>query len=225
MGMKQTRVVDCATVLPGFAVKSAVVHAPGGRYQLIQGRHLTPGVPYRFTEQDSLRMSPRRRPSDERCVYAGDVLFASRGGNNYAVCLEAVPEPSIAPATFYILRPAADTDAHYLAWCINQAPVQAAIAQIRTGAATPIVQRDAFAGIMIPLPALDEQRRIARLAALMNRERGLLRQLAEETEHYHALIGRRLLAAETAETAGSAGFQPARGRSPRMDASRLNTVT
>ncbi len=193
MGSKLTRIADYATVLPGFAVKTAVVHAPEGRYQLVQGRHLTPGVPYRFTEKDSLRMSPQRPPAAERCVYPGDILFASRGGNNYAVCLEAVPDPSIAPATFYILRPAAGTDAHYLAWCLNQAPAQAAIAQIRTGAATPIVQRDAFINITIALPSLDEQRRIARLAALMSRERELLRRLATETEHYHALIGRRLL--------------------------------
>jgi hypothetical protein len=208
MVRKLTRISDCATVLPGFSVKGRVEHDPSGRYQIIQGKHLTDGAPYRYDERDEVRISTDR-PVDKYRVYPGDVLFASRGISNYAVCVDEIPERTIAPATFYILRPKPGTDPHYLAWCLNQAPVQAAIAQTRTGAATPIVQRDSFESISIPLPPLEEQQRIAHLAALMGRERALLQRLAEETERYHSLLGRQLLAGGNRTAPGSAGFKPA----------------
>ncbi|MBW9267382.1 MAG: restriction endonuclease subunit S [Candidatus Thiodiazotropha sp. (ex. Lucinisca nassula)] len=193
MAKQHVRIGDCAEVLPGYSVKGRVEHDPRGRYQIIQGKHLTEGVPYRYQEQDKLRIDTDR-PVENYLVQVGDVLFASRGLSNYAVCLEDVPESTIAPATFYILRPKQGTDAHYLAWCLNQAPVQAAIAQTRTGAATPIIQRNALADVSIPLPLIEEQQRIARLAELMGRERQLLQQLQHETERYHNLLGRKILA-------------------------------
>ncbi|RKT37854.1 restriction endonuclease subunit S [Thiocapsa rosea] len=192
MTSKQISIGEVASVLPGYALKGSVEPDPDGRYQLIQGKHLTPGEPYRYREVDRLRISPARS-ADRYRVGPGDVLIASRGTANYAVTIAAVPEPTIAPATFYILRPGPAVAPDYLAWVLEQPSVQAQIAQVRTGAATPILQREDFAAACIPLPPLADQRHIAHVAALMQRERKLLRRLDAATVRYHEAIGRALL--------------------------------
>jgi len=126
-------------------------------------------------------------------VLVGDVLFISRGTRNCAAVVEFVPEDTVASATFYILRPTAQVDPGYLAWCLNQPPVQAQISQVRTGAGTPIVQRSVFADIMIPLPPVIEQKRLAELGQLMRKEQELRKKLAEATENYHKAIGSKLI--------------------------------
>ncbi|WP_295408816.1 restriction endonuclease subunit S [uncultured Thiocystis sp.] len=192
MTIKHIPISEVAAVLPGYALKGSVVPDPDGRYQLIQGKHLIPGEPYHYLDAHRLRIKPAHK-ADRYRVGPGDVLIASRGTANYAVVIESVPEPTIAPATFYILRPGPEVDAAYLAWVLEQPIVQAQIAQVRTGAATPILQREDFANVRIPLPPLAEQRRITQTVVLMRRERQLLRRLDTATSRYHEAIGRALL--------------------------------
>jgi len=193
MATEHVNIGSVVEVLPGFAVKGRLEPEPDGRWQMIVGKHLTPGEPYRYRPEDELRVSPDRNLEPYR-VKAGDVLIASRGTNNYAVAIVEVPDRTIAPATYYILRPRSGVDAIYLAWVLQQSTVQAQIAQVRTGAWIPILQRANFKGVRIPLPPLEEQRRVAALAELMARERDLLRQLEVATARYHDAVGRALLA-------------------------------
>ena len=183
---------ECAAVLPGFSVKQRLDHNPDGTCQVLLPKHLTEGQPYRYRAEHVQRVSIDRDVEPYR-VHPGNVLFVSRGAHNQTVLIETVPEPSIATSTFYILRVADGTDPGYLAWCLNQPGVQAAIGQIRTGAGTPIVPRKDLGAILIPVPPLDRQNQIAHLAGLMSRERALRAQLLDETERCHRLLGQQLL--------------------------------
>ena len=71
--------------------------------------------------------------------------------------------------------------------------IQARLNEMRTGAGTPMIPRQEFGEIVIPLPPLVTQKRIADLAALQTRENALLQQLVEETERLHLLSGKQLL--------------------------------
>jgi hypothetical protein len=136
MATSQIELGEVAAILPGFAVKARVEHEPEGRFQLIQGRHLTPGEPYSFKPADTLRITGARNAAAYQ-VEPGDLLIASRGPHNYVVQIRAVPEPTIAPATFYILRADLRIDADYLAWVLQQPPVQAEFARARTARLHP----------------------------------------------------------------------------------------
>ena len=192
MSAPEVRIVDCAEVLPGFSMQGRVQHDIKGTHHVILARHLREGQPYVFTASDEVRIVPPR-DAERYLLRPGDVLFMSRGSRNTAARLAAVPKRAIVPLSFYVLRPTNRVDPAYLAWCINQPPVQAAIASIRTGAGTPIVPRKEFGQIRIPLPPLAVQRRIARLGELMAQERQLTRRLSEEVEHAQRLIGDRLV--------------------------------
>jgi len=187
------RIADCAEVLPGFALKARAVHEPEGTHQLIMATHLGGSISYQYTQEHLLRVTPKGS-ADRYLVFPGDVLFISRGSRNLASAIKHVPELSIASATFYILRPKPDLDAKYLAWCLNQMPSQARIAQVRTGAATPIVQRSLLGEIRIPIPPIEQQRKIVKLAELMESELDLRQKLVDKTVRLHRIIGQRLLA-------------------------------
>ena len=148
--------------------------------------------PYNYVSRHELRITPRG-PVEKYRVNAGDVLFVSRGSRNQAAVVESVPEPTIASSTFYILHPHEGIDPGYLAWCLNQAPVQAQIGQVRTGAGTPIVQRRIFAEIRIPVPSLDQQRKLAVMGGLMAQELRIRNRLVEESKKLHCALGQRLL--------------------------------
>jgi len=183
---------DCAAVLPGFSVRGRLQHDNRAAHQVVLTKHLTEGVPYSYRDEDKFRIEPGRETANYE-LRAGDVLFMSRGSRNLAWVVKDVPDPSIAPVSFYILRPTDGTDSRYLAWYLNQPPAQGAIDQIRTGAGTPIVQRKAFERLEVVVPPAAIQRHIAELSELMARERDLRRRLSEATERAQAAIGRQII--------------------------------
>lgn len=193
------RIGDCAEVLPGYSLKARAEHKPEGTHQIIMARHLTESMAYRYSGEHELRMTPTGNV-DKYVVQAGDVLFVSRGSRNHSVVVESVPVNTLASSTLYVLKIKAGIDPAYVTWYLNQAAAQAAISQVRTGAGTPIVQRNVFAEMPIPLPELKFQQQIARLGDLMAREREIRKKLTDETERYHRLLGQELL--KTIESRG-----------------------
>lgn len=184
-----TKVAD---VLPGYAVKGKVEHDPEGEFQIVLPRHLGNDPLYRYTPADETLMTPMRSPA-RYTVHTGDVLFVSRGTNNRATYLEEVAPHSIATSVFYILRTKSGLEPRYLTWYLNQTKALTDIAQVRTGAGTPIVQRTALQELEIILPDLQTQKQIAALDEMMLNERHLRRKLLEQTENQHRLIGQQLL--------------------------------
>lgn len=196
-----TTIGASAAVLPGYSMGSAMEHDPEGSHQVILSRHLRLGVPYAYQPADAFRLTPGGRDATRYEVRPGDLLFMSRGTRNLAWEIGRVPEPSLAPVSFYILRPGTDVLPGYLVWYLNHPGTQAAIGQFRTGAGTPIVQRAAFAELSVTLPPLEVQRTIAALDGLMAAERELLARRADATarlnQHRNELILRHLHGGET----------------------------
>ncbi len=193
MRTQMKKVAECAEVLPGFALKARAEHEPEGAYQIMMASHIQDGAPYRYAVEHELRMTLTGSPEKYR-VKNGDVLFVSRGVRNCAAVIASVPEKTIASATFYVLRPNTNIDPAYLAWCLNQQPAQTQIAQIRTGAGTPIVQRHALGDVQIPVPDMQSQHRIAELGALQAEEIKLRKRLLVAAESHQRLLGQKIMA-------------------------------
>lgn len=177
---------DIAEVRPGLSTGKRLEHEDGAPWQVIQSRHLVAGKPYRYSDVDRFTIDPGRDAERYR-VHAGDVLFMSRGTRNVASWIESVPDGSVAPVSFFVLRPQPEVEPGYLTWWLNQPVAQRAIADIRTGAGTPIVQRKPFTELRLPLPSRAEQHVIAQIGASMAREHAVLEQLVAATERLHFL--------------------------------------
>jgi len=189
---RRVKLHECAEVLSGYSTKGAVTDDLNGTVQVIMAKHISGSNPYVYREDHRLRIEPNRSV-DKYLLKRSDILFMSRGTGNYAVLLADFPEPAIAPSTFYIIKAKDQVLPGYLAWCLNQQFIQLRLNEIRTGAGTPLIPRQEFAEIDIPLPSLDKQQKIAQLAQLQQKEAELRKKLIEETELFHKLLGQKIL--------------------------------
>ena len=192
MKIKHVKIEDCADVRPGFSAKGAILNDPEGTLQVIAAQHITRGEVYRYNENHSLLISPPKF-YEKYLVAPGDILFMSRGMSNYAVLIESVPDPTIAPLSFFIIKVKKNVLPEYLVWYLNQDMMKAKLNKIRAGAGTPMIPSREFRELFIPLPAVTLQKKIAELGLLQIREKQLLKQLVDETDRLHQAIGKSLL--------------------------------
>lgn len=124
----------------------------------------------------------------------GDILFTSKGANNYAVVFQGKRDyESVASSAFFVLRmDKTKANPQYVAWYINQTKVQQYLESQATGTYTTSINRETVENIPILLPTLLEQAKIAHIAALASKEQNLHKQLME---HKKRLIQIQLLSA------------------------------
>ena len=191
MKSKLVKLKDCTEIRPGFSLKRTVKNQQNGTHQIVMMKHLSKGEPYRYQDEHQLRIIPST-PPDKYLIKPGDILFVSRGANNYSVLIDKIPEPTIAPIMFYILKTQRNSIPEYLMWCMEQIPFLSFLAGVRTGALSPIIKRVGFMDIQIPLPGLALQRSIGNLWRLQVREQRLRQQISAETERLKAHAGKKL---------------------------------
>lgn len=109
----------------------------------------------------------------------GDILFISKGANNYAIPFYADDNyPSVASSAFFIVRlDETKANPNYVAWYINQLKVQQYLESQATGTYTTSINRETVENIPILLPSISHQKKIAHIAALAAKEHYLYNQL------------------------------------------------
>lgn len=200
------QLADIASILAGTTIPGRIDALTPGCYHLILPRHASEDgqpIDYQAIPYDQRSaVTLERQPSTKRHLQVGDILFMSRGTKNRACVIASLPEgePAVAPIVFHVLRPdQRRVIPTYLAWVINQVSTQECIARdIRTSSvSTPMVPREDFGKLLIPLPDLDRQRSLAELADLMHREQALRQRLASLTDQAHQGLGARILSSMT----------------------------
>lgn len=183
-----------ADITSGLSIPEAIRHVPGGRFQILSPRHIEGGRPFVYDDKvHALRMDLDERlakRAESYRVYPGDVVFMSRGEKNRSAVIRSCPDLTIAPVAFFIIRATSNSvSPDYLAWYLNQVPAQAFIAQHRTGAGTPMVQRHSFGSLPVVLPPMTQQRQVARLGELMLHEQSIIEQLSAALAARNRLLG------------------------------------
>jgi restriction endonuclease S subunit len=145
------------------------------------------------------------RPSDRYLVRAGDVIFRSRGERTIAAAVDSsFRETALAVSPLMILRP--DTrlvSPAYLAWAINQAPVQRLFDEEAQGTNLRMVSRSTLEKVTIPIPDHEMQARILAIDALAERER----QLSHQINQKHYDLTHRILVERAAQCAWQSGME------------------
>ncbi|MEN8265269.1 MAG: restriction endonuclease subunit S, partial [Nitrospirota bacterium] len=120
--------------------------------------------------------------ADRYLVNKNDVLFLSRGHSNFAFPVTASLERTITASYFFILKIRSDKILpEYLAWWINQAPVQKYLhSSARRGTHMPLVPKSAFEDLKVHVPDINTQKNIIELNGLLDRENELLGKLQEK---------------------------------------------
>lgn len=120
---------------------------------------------------------PRHRNDD--WLLAGDILFVCKGNRFYAGCVDQPPGRAVCTPHFFHLRvlPEARVLPDFLAWIINQAPVQKQLSQVAEGSNQLSIRRPVLEAITVRIPSLAQQHRLVALAGLARRERHVFEQL------------------------------------------------
>jgi restriction endonuclease S subunit len=161
----------------GYQIRAAAKHDPKGENLLIQlGNVGNRGIDL----AGAVRMNLERARLHD-LVTKGDVLLRGRGASYRAAVVPACPPGTVAVAPLYVFRVDPEIAVpEYLAWFINRPANQALLAAEARGSYIPTVSINSFAELTIPLPSLEEQRRIAVTEQLIRDEKQLSERLTEK---------------------------------------------
>lgn len=165
----------------GYPFRGAIESAPEGDVTVVQMRDLGSDGSVHWDGATVTALPGRRQPD---WLGAGDLLLVARGSRYWATALEDVPSSAVCGPHLYQLRPKSrDTVlSAFLAWQINQAPLQMALRSAAEGSNQLSVRRPVIEALPIAVPPIPEQRRIVNLAAAAARERAVLDSLVRNRE-------------------------------------------
>jgi hypothetical protein len=199
---------EIATIHTGYARGSYETH-PGGQYQVIEPRHISAGrahtghmsagedeaspkgVRRPTIAYDALARTDELTPSERHLIREGDVLFVPRGQSMAAALVDRPLERAVASSQLYVIRAGDEVLPAYLAWQLGQERAQHYFQAMGRGSTVPSVNKRVLSELTLPVPSLQRQQAIARIAALAGREAQLAAQLQERrSELIHSSLQR-----------------------------------
>lgn len=129
-----------------------------------------------------------RKPTD--WLQSGDILFVARGGRFYATCISTPPDAAVCGPHLLHLRvhSGSGIEPAFLAWQINQPPVQKQLRAAAEGTSQLSVRITEIEALRIAVPPIEKQLQIVGLANGAAKERQLLTQLILNREKEIAAI-------------------------------------
>lgn len=158
----------------GYPFRSRLEHNPKGDVAVIQMKDIDDANLLHVDE--AIRVTLPKGKA-HHLLRAGDLLFRSRGRSNGAVLVGEAIGPSVLSAPMLLIRPRSVLPA-YLCWYLNAPATQAQLGALAEGTSVQMISAEALKSLPIPTSSLDEQQRIARVAALAGREQTLLARIA-----------------------------------------------
>jgi hypothetical protein len=183
MGIDATefQLKQLATIQAGFPFRGPVEPIRDGPVLAVQMKDLSPanGINWSGVTRTEL---PGRRAAE--WLVAGDILFVCRGTRFYASCVYQPPRNAVCTPHFYHLRVRDDARVLpvFLAWLINQAPIQRQLVQGAEGSNQLSIRRPVLESITVRIPSFVKQHCIITLAQLAQQERKTLQQLMYNRE-------------------------------------------
>lgn len=131
--------------------------------------------------------------TEKHLLQEGDVLFAAKGLNNFAVVYEESIGPAVASSSFIVIRLNRDKQdlfhPRYLAWYLGHTP-EVKLFHKQLGTTIPSISISALSELEIGLIPMDRQQLILQIQDLRYREERLAGQLEEKRKY---LINHQLL--------------------------------
>lgn len=146
----------------------------------------------------TLRPQVKSGPRIERhLLQDGDILFAAKGLNNFAVVFSEgeIGGKAVASSSFIVVRLMDRRNSYvlpaYLAWFLTFAPEVKSFHK-QLGTTIPSISISALSELEVDIPSLEQQQRIVEIQALRYREKALVSALEEKKDY---LIKHQLLQA------------------------------
>lgn len=178
---KSIKLGDCATLHGGYPFRGPVEPHPAGDVAVVQMKDLDQELGVNW-EGASRTFLPGRKPPE--WLKGGDVLFVARGNRFFAAALGSPPHQAVCgPHLFHLrIRSTQGLLPNFLAWQINQPPVQRQLTAAAEGSSQLSIRRAEIESLTIAVPPTAQQAQIVALADGAQRERVLLGRLIANRE-------------------------------------------
>lgn len=174
--------LEALTILKsGYPFRGSIEESSSGDALALQMKDVDLEYGVNWSSATRTALVGRKQPD---WLKAEDVLFVSKGGRFYAVCIDEPPSPAVCSPHFFHLQVASQKQLMpaFLAWQINQPPFQRQLQQAAEGSSQLSIRRPVLESLTLCVPSLADQRRIVALADLASRERHTLQQLIHNRE-------------------------------------------
>ncbi len=173
---QQSTIGKVAEIHSGFTLRKGSV-GEGKMYTIIQVNDLT----------DNFQIDPEKiekkvitDPSDQYLMQKKDILFISKGENNYAALSKSKIRDVIVSNSFLIIRDLRpQLIPEYLTWFINSDQGQQEINEMRRGNTVPYIPKSALMELPVLIPPIEVQRKIVEIRQLQEKELKLREKISE----------------------------------------------
>lgn len=134
------------------------------------------------------------KQTEPHLLNEGDVLFAAKGTNNFAVVYSEKSGRAVASSSFIVIRLNPDNRdvllPEFLAWFLSHTPAIRSLHQKQLGTTIPSISIKMLKELEISIPAIEKQQLFTRIQNLRDKEKELLRKLdtAKEQEIQKILL-------------------------------------
>jgi hypothetical protein len=186
---REVRLADVASISAGYPFRGSIEDAPGGGVAVVQIRNVDADTGVDWLSVSRTQLTGRRKPD---WLGQGDILFSARGNRNVAALVGVVPGQAVCSPHFFLIRvkdvgkllPA------FVAWQINQEPMQRYLAASATGSYITSIRRQVLEDLPLVMPPLEKQKTIIAFSDAAVREKQLLLELIENrNRQMRALAG------------------------------------
>ena len=159
-----------AKVRSGYPFRGPIPEVENGPVRVVQMRDVDPSGEVDWSGAIFTELEGRKKPE---WIAVSDILFASRGSRYYAACVESIPGPAVCGQhLFHVsVRPSAPVLPAFLAWQINQPPLQKLLGKLAEGSSQLSIRRGILESLPIALPSLAAQQKIMALVELAKQEK------------------------------------------------------
>ena len=163
----------------GYSFRGKIKAFPNGNLRVIQLKDMENGY---TTIGDACIFIDEHSVKDKYFLKSGDILFVSKGANNFASVFQPKDAiPSVASSVFYVIKvDPSKAIPDFVAWYINQNPVQHYFQTNAMGTYSLNINRETVENIPVQLPSLQIQEKIAKVAQLAQQEQYIYTQLKEK---------------------------------------------
>jgi hypothetical protein len=188
------RLCEVADLRAGYPFRGAIDPIPGGSVGVVQMSDIDPARGVDWSGVLRTELSGRKPPE---WLAQDELLFVPRGNRFYAVCLDAPPLRSVcSPHLFHLrVRPSVRLLPAFLAWQLNQSPLQRHLHAAAEGSSQVSIRRADLEALPISVPSLEDQQRVVSMALAAGRERSLLHALIRNREQQFEAMALSLLEA------------------------------
>lgn len=172
------RLAEVATIAPGYPFRGSIDSTLNGDVAVVQMRNIDDGYRVEWGDVARTTLTGRRRPD---WLQERDVLFSARGTRNIAAVVDSVSGHSVCSPLFFLVR-VKEPDRllpEFVAWQINQEPVQRYLSASATGSNITSIRRQVLEDLPIVVAPITRQQAIVDFNEAALQEKRLLSNLID----------------------------------------------